>query len=102
MQPDEWLRAIFNYGFPSVMLVAVCVGGWKLINKIIIYNKEREDKLMSLVQNQISAFNTTLLSTTEQIIEFRRANEEAHRYQREEHKGIMEYLETIKEKIKCN
>ncbi len=103
MNPEDILRAIFNYGFPSVMLLMVSYGAWKLVNDIlkhnkereqliILNNKERENALMSLIQNEISTMNKTLLMSLEHIVEFRKINDEAHRYQREEHKDISDLI----------
>lgn len=111
MVEDNILKAIFNYGFPSAMLVALSIGGWRMMNRIMtnnkeredrqaMHNKDREDKLMLLIQNQVATFNSTLLSSIEQIVEFRRANDEAHRYQREEYKNMLERLDHLRDHLK--
>ncbi len=85
------------------MLLMVSYGAWKLVNDILRHNKEREqliisnnkereNALMSLIQNEISTMNKTLLMSLEHIIEFRKINDEAHRYQREEHKDISDLI----------
>lgn len=96
MNIDELLRAIFNYGFPTVALIFVAVGAWKLINRIISYNKEREDKLMMVIQSDLANFNKSIAVALDHLTEFKRSSDEAHRYQRDEHKEILEKINHLK------
>ena len=96
---EEWLKAIFNYGFPSVALVGVAYFSGKLILKVIAYNKEREDKLMQLIQVDILNLSTNFNVMVTAIADFRKANDEAHKYQREEHSEIRSRIEKIEDKV---
>ena len=77
MNIDELLRAI-------------------LINRIISYNKDREDKLMIVIQSDLATFNKSLSMALDHLAEFKKSNDEAHRYQRDEHKDIMDKINGIK------
>lgn len=95
-QQNEWiLRAIFNYGFPSVMVIALSVGAWKLINIIIKNNKEREEAYLKLIENGIAVHTKAINDLSDSLRDLRTSNDEAHRYQREEHKLISDAIRGV-------
>ena len=94
-----YLNIIEKFGFPIMCLIVVAgFLGW-LIRYIITTNAIREKQLQDIVQNDLVFLNDGHQKTSTTLDEIRKANSEAHKYQREEHNKMIESLININTKL---
>ena len=91
----SYLKPIASLGLPTVALVFLAVYGKKFLDKIIEYNQKREEALMKFLENDLKDLSEVQNRTADTIKETRKASDEAHKYQREEHSKFIEQHEEI-------
>lgn len=99
MEIEKIITLIFNYGFPTVGLIFVSIAGWKMMIQIQQHNKEREDKLMGMIQNDLKNINESKKSEIEALKELRQSVEKANEYQRQEHIKMLDLIGDLRKEF---
>ncbi len=99
MEIEKIVTLIFNYGFPTVALIFVCIAGWKLVIQIQGHNKEREDKLMGIIQEDLKHTGESQKSTIDALKEFRQSVDKANEYQRQEHIKMLDFMSELQKEM---
>lgn len=95
MDIDKIVLQLFNYGVPSIILVIVSLKMWELVQIVIKNNKDREDKLMAFMTEDIKKVHDQHILLVTIIHDMRSSNDEAHQHQRKEHEEFMEKLREL-------
>ena len=96
--PDNLIPLLEKFGFPALCLIVVAgFLGW-LIKHTITTDAEQKKQLQNIIQNDLVHLNDGHKETSNILSEIRKDNAEAHKYQREEHKEMIESLIKIHSK----
>ena len=101
-----WVSLIEKFGFPITCVIATVLFAVWLVKYILReyakreeYHRkleiEQQDKYHLLVSNHLSTSTKIMEQITHTLSEMRSSNNEAHKYQREEHMKMIEKLVSI-------
>ncbi len=92
---SELIRMAASNGLGIVLSIIIAVGlGW-LLRFVLRENAKREDRLATLIENHLHALTESVNRINQAITEHGREEKEANRYQREEHREMIRFLDRL-------